>query len=73
MKINLTRKQWGLVVLLIIVVPILYNKLAGAVTGIIQKRMMSIPKEVVIDKPGEEEVLLLLRLRGELRQNIQLT
>ena len=56
MKINLTRKQWGIVVLLIIIVPIIYNKTAGFVSGIIQKRAMMMPKEVEVSKPEVKEV-----------------
>ncbi len=55
-KINLTRKQWAVVVLLIIILPILYNKTAGLVGGIIQKRLMMMPKEVEVDKAHLEEI-----------------
>lgn len=37
--------------LLIIVVPILYNKVSGLVTGLIMQQMMRMPKEVVVDYP----------------------
>ena len=56
MKINLTRKQWAVVLLLVIIVPIVYNKTAGAITGFIQKQAMKMPKEVVVDNPHIEEV-----------------
>ena len=56
MKINLTRKQWTIVVLLIIIVPILYNKTAGFIGGMIQKRLMMMPKEVEVDTPHVEEI-----------------
>lgn len=56
MKINLTRKQWAIVVLLIIIVPILYNKTAGFIGGMIQKRLMMMPKEVEVDTPHVEEI-----------------
>ncbi len=56
MKINLTRKQWAIVILLIIVVPIIYNKTAGFIGGMIQKRLMMMPKEVEVDKPHVEEI-----------------
>ncbi len=56
MKINLTRKQWTIVVLLIIIVPILYNKTAGFIGGMIQKRLMMMPKEVEVDNPHVEEI-----------------
>ena len=56
MKINLTRKQWAIVILLIIIVPIIYNKTAGFIGGMIQKRLMMMPKEVEVDKPHVEEI-----------------
>ena len=56
MKINLTRKQWAVVLLLVIIVPIVYNKAAGAITGFIQKQAMRMPKEVVVDNPHIEKV-----------------
>ena len=56
MKINLTRKQWTIVILLIIIVPIIYNKTAGFIGGMIQKRLMMMPKEVEVDKPHVEEI-----------------
>ena len=54
MRLNLTRKQWGIIVLLVIIVPIIYNKASGFVSGIIQKKMMSMPKEVEVDNPHIE-------------------
>ena len=54
MRLNLTRKQWGVIVLLVIIVPIIYNKASGFVSGIIQKKMMSMPKEVEVDNPHIE-------------------
>ena len=53
MKINfkLSRKQTAILILLIIFVPILYNKASGLVTGIIMQQMMKLPKEVVVDNP----------------------
>lgn len=54
MRLNLTRKQWGMIVLLVIIVPIVYNKASGFVSGIIQKKMMSMPKEVEVDNPHIE-------------------
>lgn len=56
MKINLTRKQWAVVLLLVIIVPIVYNKTAGVITGFIQKQAMKMPKEVVVDNPHIEKV-----------------
>lgn len=56
MKINLTRKQWAVILLLVIIVPIVYNKAAGAITGFIQKQAMKMPKEVVVDNPHIEKV-----------------
>ena len=56
MKINLTRKQCAVVLLLVIIVPIAYNKTAGAITGFIQKQAIKMPKEVVVDNPHIEKV-----------------
>ena len=51
MKLNLTRKQVGIIILLIIIVPIIYNKTAGAIAGFIQRQAMMMPKEVIVDNP----------------------
>ena len=56
MKLHLNRKQVGIIVLLIIIVPIIYNKLSGFVGGMIQKRLMMMPKEVIVDNPHIEEI-----------------
>ena len=56
MKLKLTRKQVGAIILLIIIVPIIYNKAAGFVAGVIQRRALSMPKEVVVDNPHVEKV-----------------
>ena len=64
MKINLTRKQWAIVLLLVIIVPIVYNKAAGAITGFIQKQAMKMPKEVVVDNPHIEKVNISAEATG---------
>ena len=51
MKFKLSRKQVAVIILLIIVVPIIYNKLSGLVSGLIMQQMMRMPKEVVVDNP----------------------
>ncbi len=51
MKIKMTRKLMTTIILLVIILPILYNKTVGFITGIIQKRAMMMPKEVVVDAP----------------------
>lgn len=56
MKLKLTRKQVGAIILLIIIVPIIYNKAAGFVAGVIQRRALSMPKEVIVDNPHIEKV-----------------
>lgn len=56
MKIKMTRKKLAILILLIIVVPIIYNKTSGLVTGVIQRQMMMMPKEVEVDNPHIEEV-----------------
>ena len=56
MKIKMTRKQMAILVLLVIIVPIVYNKISGAVLGFIQRQAMMRPKEVVVDFPHNEAV-----------------
>src|SRR5574344_1473108 len=56
MKLNMTRKKVAILILIIIIVPIIYNKIAGTVVGFIQHQMMMMPKEVVIDSPKTENV-----------------
>lgn len=56
MKYNLTRKQWGILILLVIIVPIIYNKTSGFITGMIQKQAMKMPKEVEVGTPHIEAV-----------------
>ena len=58
MKLKLTRKQLAILILLIIIVPIIYNKTAGFIGGMIMQKMMKMPKEVVIDTPHNEEVFI---------------
>ncbi|CCY63304.1 acriflavine resistance protein A [Clostridium sp. CAG:967] len=64
MKINMTRKQWAIVILLVIIVPIIYNKTSGFITGMIQKQAMKMPKEVVVDYPGLQEVSISVEETG---------
>jgi len=64
MKIKVTRKTAAVVILLVIVVPIIYNKTAGFITGIIQKKMMSMPKEVVVDNPSSIETNITVEETG---------
>lgn len=56
MNIKLTRKQLGVIVLLIIVVPIVYNKTSGFISGLIQQQAMRMPKEVLVDHPHMESI-----------------
>lgn len=56
MGIKLNRKQMAVIVLLVIIVPIVYNKVSGAILGIIQKQALLAPKEVIVDNPHIEEV-----------------
>ena len=53
---NLTRKQWAVLVLLVIIVPIIYNKASGFISGIIQQQAMKMPKEVEVGSQHIEEV-----------------
>lgn len=58
MKIKMTRKQMAIAVLLIIIVPIVWNKISGAVDGYMMMQAMKTPKEVVVDKPHNEEAFI---------------
>lgn len=51
MNIKFTRKLWAVIILLIIIVPIVYHKISGAVIGAITAKAMMMPQEVVIDAP----------------------
>lgn len=51
MEVHLTRKKVAILILLIITIPILYNKASGLVTGLIMQQMMRMPKEVVVGYP----------------------
>ena len=51
MNIKITRKKLAIVVLLIIIAPIIYNKASGLVMGMVIQQMMKMPKEVVVDNP----------------------
>ena len=56
MKFKLTRKQLAVIILLIIIVPIIYNKTSGFIIGMLQKQAMRMPKEGVVDNPHMEQV-----------------
>ena len=45
MHIKVTRKKMAIVILLVIIVPIVYNKISGKIAGIIQSRLNAIPKK----------------------------
>lgn len=64
MKFKMTRKKMAILVLLIIIVPIVYNKLAGTVMGLIQRQAMMQPKEVVVNEPQTEEVNISVESTG---------
>ena len=64
MNIKLTRKQLGIIVLLIIVVPIVYNKTFGFISGLIQQQAMRMPKEVLVDHPHMESVNVSAEVTG---------
>ena len=64
MKIKMTRKQMAVATLLIIIVPIVYNKISGFISGMIMNHMMSIPKEVVVDKPHNEDAFVTAEATG---------
>lgn len=56
MKYQMTRKKWGILILAVIIVPIIYNKTSGIIVAIAQRRAMSMPKEVEVGNPHIEEV-----------------
>ncbi len=56
MKIKMTRKQMAIAVLLVIIVPIIYNKVSGTFIGLLQRQAMMQPKEVVIDNPEMKDI-----------------
>ena len=58
MKIKITRKKMAIAVLLIIIVPIVWNKISGAVDGYMMMQAMKTPKEVVVDKPHNEDTFI---------------
>lgn len=64
MKIKMTRKQMAIAVLLIIIVPIIWNKISGAVNGYMMMQAMKMPKEVVIDKPHMEDTFISAESTG---------
>lgn len=64
MKIKMTRKQMAIAVLLIIIVPIVWNKISGAVSGYMMMQAMKMPKEVVIDKPQMEDTFISAESTG---------
>lgn len=64
MEIKMTRKQMAIAVLLIIIVPIVWNKISGAVSGYMMMQAMKMPKEVVIDKPQMEDTFISAESTG---------
>ena len=64
MKIKMTRKQMAIAVLLIIIVPIVWNKISGAVNGYMMMQAMKMPKEVVVDKPHMEDTFISAESTG---------
>lgn len=64
MNLRITRKQAAIIILLIIIVPIIYNKAATHIMGMLQKKAMMMPKEVVVDNPGREEVFVTAEETG---------
>lgn len=64
MKLKITRKHWAIIILLVIIVPIIYNKLSAAVIGTLQKQAMMKPKEVVVGNPNIENVLTTTSATG---------
>ena len=68
MKFSLSRKQWGILILLVIIVPIVYNKTSGFISGMIQQQMMRLPKEVEVDNPHLENVNVSAEATGRVER-----
>lgn len=64
MKFKMTRKQMAIAVLLIIIVPIIWNKISGAIGGYMMMQAMKMPKEVVVDTPHNEETFITAESTG---------
>ena len=64
MKLKVTRKRVAIVILLIIIVPIIYNKISGKIAAVIQAKLNSIPKEVVVDNPHVQDVFINAEATG---------
>lgn len=64
MKFKMTRKQMAIAVLLIIIVPIVWNKISGAVGGYMMMQAMKMPKEVVVDHPQMEDTFISAESTG---------
>ncbi len=64
MKLKVTRKKAAIVILLIIIVPIIYNKVSGKIAAVIQAKLNSIPKEVVVDTPHMQDVFINAEATG---------
>ena len=64
MHIKVTRKKVAIVILLVIIVPIIYNKISGKISAIIQSRLNAIPKEVVVDHPKTENTFITAEETG---------
>lgn len=64
MKFKLDRKRFAIFILLIIVVPIVYNKVSGLVTGMIMSQMMKMPREVVVDYPTNVDTYIQAESTG---------
>lgn len=75
MKIKITRKRLAIVILLIIVLPILYNKTSGLITGLMMQQFMKMPKEVVVDNPEtiDSNINAVSTGRVEAKYSIDLT
>ncbi len=64
MKMRVTRRKVAIVILLIIILPIIYNKVSGKISAVIQSKLNSLPKEVVIDNPRTEDVFISAEATG---------
>ena len=64
MHIKLNRKQVAIIFLLIILLPILYNKASGLIMGMKQLQLMKMPREVVVDYPKSVDTFVQAESTG---------
>ncbi len=69
MNIKFTRKKLAALILLVIIVPIIYNKTSALIGGLIQMQMMKMPKEVVVGHPDNVNTNISAESMGRVCQH----